>query len=44
MESSIGGQPYASQHDALRALYTAELRRLLRKFPRLDFADERSLP
>jgi len=44
IERSIAGQPYASQYEQIYALYAAELRRLRRLFPRLDFADERSLP
>jgi hypothetical protein len=43
-ERSIGPRPYASQLAEIRALYRRGLSDLCRRFPRLDFADERSLP
>jgi hypothetical protein len=44
IDRSIGGQPYASQYDAIYAHYARALAGLRRRFPHLDFADPRGLP
>jgi hypothetical protein len=41
---SIGPRPYASEIEEIRTLYRRGLAELLRRFDRLDLADERAVP
>jgi hypothetical protein len=44
LEASVGPRPYASDGDAIYAAYRRALAELIRRFPSLDVADERSRP
>lgn len=44
LDRSCGAGPYASEYDQIWALYRRGLAELLRRFDRLDLADERARP
>jgi hypothetical protein len=44
IERSIDARPYASEMEEIRTLYRRGLAELLRRFDRLDLADERAMP